>query len=90
MPSTLARTSDGAVTIMVINKTYGSLTDTLSVNNLTSTATSAQVYQYSNANLTAIVAQSPATITPPASGTASTIGATFLGQSITLIVIPSH
>jgi Glycoside hydrolase family 44 len=83
-----SRTSDGAVTIVVINKTYGPLTNTLSINNLTSTATAAQVFQYSNANLTAIVAQPNATITPPASGTISTISATFPGQSITLIVIP--
>ena len=91
-----SRTSDGAVTIMVINKSYGSLTNTLSVNNLASMATSALVYQYSNANLNAIVAQPNATITPPASGTTSTISGpsaqplSFPGQSITLIVIPSH
>jgi hypothetical protein len=83
------RSSDNAVTIIVINKTYGPLTSTLSVNNLTGTATSAQVYQYSNANLNAIVAQPAAAITPPASGgTTSTISATFPGQSITLLVIP--
>jgi hypothetical protein len=86
-----SRTADGALTIMVINKTYGSLSDTLSISNLTSTATQAQVYQYSNANLNAIVAQSAATIVPPGSGsTASTINATFPAQSITLIVVPSH
>ena len=34
-----SRTSDGAMTIVVINKTYGPLTDTPSINNLTSTAT---------------------------------------------------
>lgn len=92
-----SRTSDGAVTVVVINKTYGSLTDTLSINNLASTATSAQVYQYSNANLSAIVAQAAATITPPASSsTISTVGGasgqplTFPAQSITVIVIPSH
>ena len=92
-----SRTADGAVTIMVINKTYGPLTNTLSINNLASTATAAQVFQYSNANLNAIVAQPAATITPPASGsTTSTISAsatqpmTFPAQSITLIVIPSH
>jgi hypothetical protein len=85
------------MTIVVINKTYGPLTDTLSINNLTSTATQAQVYQYSNSNLNAIVAQPNATITPPASGsTVSTIGASasqpmsFPGQSITMIAIPSH
>jgi hypothetical protein len=86
-----SRTADGAVTIMVINKTYGSLTNTLSISNLTSTATQAQVYQYSGANLNAIVAQSAVTIVPPGSGsTTSTINATFPAQSITLIVVPSH
>jgi hypothetical protein len=92
-----SRTSDGTMTIVVINKTYGPLTDTPSINNLTSTATQAQVYQYSNADLTHIVAQPNATITPPTSGsTISTIGASasqpmsFPGQSITMIVIPSH
>ena len=91
-----SRTSDGAVTVVVINKTYGPLTETLSVNNLASTATSAQVFQYSNANLNAIVAQPAAIITPPSSGsTVSTIGSAaqpiaFPAQSITMIVIPSH
>jgi hypothetical protein len=84
------RSSDGAVTVMVINKTYGPLTSTLSLENLTSTSTAAQVFLYSNANLNAIVSQSPATITPPSSGsTASTISATFPAQSITLLVIPN-
>jgi hypothetical protein len=86
-----SRTADGAVTIVVINKTYGSLTDTLSINNLTSTAVAAYVYQYSNANLNAIVAQPDVTVTAPGSGsTTSTITTTFPGQSITLIAIPSH
>jgi hypothetical protein len=76
----------------VINKTYGSLTDTLSINNLVSTATAAQVFQYSNADLAAIVAQPNATITPAASlSTISTIkGMIFPEQSITVIVVPSH
>ncbi|HEY4009803.1 MAG TPA: glycoside hydrolase family 44 protein, partial [Acidobacteriaceae bacterium] len=86
-----SRTSDTAVTIVVINKTYGSLTDTLSINNLSSTATSAQVYQYSNANLNAITSQPAAAITAAVSpSTTSTINATFPAQSITLLVIPSH
>jgi hypothetical protein len=86
-----SRSADGAVTIVVINKTYGPLTNTLSINNLTSTASSAQVYQYSNANLNAIQSQPAAAIAPPTSGsTMSTISATFPAQSITLLVIPSH
>ena len=84
------RSSDNAVTIMVINKTYGSLTSTLSLENFTASSnTTAQVYQYSNANINAITQQTPATVTPPAgSEAASTIGYRFPGQSITLPVIP--
>src|SRR5581483_3221086 len=86
-----SRTSDGALTIMVINKTFGSLTDTLSISNLTSTATAAQVYQYSNANLNAIVAQPAPTITAGSGRNPSTISnVTFPAQSITLFLIPSH
>jgi hypothetical protein len=84
-----ARSADGSVTVVVINKTYGPLTSTISVSNLTGSPASAAVFQYSNANLNAITAQGGATITPPASGsTASTISYTFPAQSITLFVIP--
>jgi hypothetical protein len=84
------RSSDNAITVMVINKTYGSLTSTLSLENFTATSgTTAQVYQYSSANLNAIATQTPATVTPAAGGsTSSTISYTFPGQSITLLVIP--
>jgi hypothetical protein len=82
------RSSDGAVTVMVINKTYGDLTDTLSLPGLTPNG-KAQVFQYSNANLAGIVAQAGLTVTPPATGsTTSTVSATFPAQSITLLVIP--
>jgi hypothetical protein len=85
------RSSDNAITVMVINKTFGSLTSTLSLENFTASSnTTAQVYQYSNANLNAIATQTPATVTPPAGGsTISTISYTFPGQSITLFVIPN-
>jgi hypothetical protein len=83
------RSADNAVTVVVINKTYGDLTATLSLDNLTSSSGSAQVFLYSNANLAAIVAQSPLTVTPPSGGgTASTISTTFPAQSITLLVVP--
>jgi len=84
------RTSDSAITVMVINKTYGPLTSTISLQNFTAVSgTNAQVYQYSNANLNAIVAQPAAAVTPPSSGTTSTIANySFPGQSITLFVIP--
>jgi hypothetical protein len=82
------RPADQVVTVVVINKTYGDLTATLSLDNLTPKG-SAQVFLYSNANLGAIVAQSPLTVTPPSGGgTASTISTTFPAQSITLLVVP--
>jgi len=84
------RTSDSAITVMVINKTYGSLTSTINLQNFTApSGTTAQVYQYSNANLNAI--QHPAAVnvtSPTGAGTTSTIGYTFPGQSITLFVVP--
>jgi hypothetical protein len=83
------RSTDQAVTVVVINKTYGDLTATLSLDNLAPNGGSAQVFLYSNANLAAIVAQSPLTVTPPSGGgTASTISTTFPAQSITLLVVP--
>ena len=84
------RSSDNAITVMVINKTYGALTSTLSLENFTANSnTTAQVYQYSNANINAIATETPASVAPPANGsTSSTIGYTVPGQSITLLVIP--
>jgi hypothetical protein len=83
------RSSDQAVTVVVINKTYGDLTATLTLNNLAPSSSAAQVFLYSNANLAAIVPQSPLTVTPPSGGgTASTLSTTFPAQSITLLVVP--
>ena len=83
------RITDDALTIVVINKTYGDLTDTISVSNFPSTATAAHVYQYSNANLNAIVAQPDVTVTPSGPGAIGTINSiTFPAQSITMIVVP--
>jgi hypothetical protein len=83
------RSSDNAVTVVVINKAYGDLTATLSLENLSSSSSTAQVFLYSNANLAAIVAQPALTVTPPSGGgTASTISTTFPAQSITLLVVP--
>jgi hypothetical protein len=84
------RSSDKAITIMVINKTYGPLTSTVSIANFTAAGgTTAQVYQYSNANLNAIVPQTAVNVAAPTGGsTTSTISYTFPGQSITLFVVP--
>jgi hypothetical protein len=84
------RTSDNAVTVVVINKKYGDLTSSLSLANLAAGSTTAQAFLYSNANLAAIVAQPAVTVTPPAAGgTTSTISNyTFPAQSITVFVVP--
>jgi hypothetical protein len=82
------RSKDGTVTVVVINKTYGDLTATLSVNALSTSTTSAQAYLYSNANLSQIVGPASVTVTPPSgSATASTISTTFPAQSITLLTM---
>ncbi len=83
------RTKDGAATVMVINKTYGDLTDTLNLANLTPNG-KASAYLYSNANLAAIVPQPAVTVTGAPNGTASTLTTTFPAQSITLLVIPTN
>jgi Glycoside hydrolase family 44 len=84
------RAADNAVTVMVINKTYGDLSDTISLANFTPNGP-AKVFVYSNANLTAIVAQPNLTVTPPAAGsTTSTLSTTFPAQSITLLVAPGR
>ncbi len=80
------RSSDGAVTVMVINKTYGDLTESVSLANLTS-AGPAKAYLYSNANLNAIVAQPDIPLGAPTAGSTILI-TTFPAQSITLLVIP--
>ena len=84
------RTKDNAITVMVINKTYGSLTSTISLENFSAASgTTAQVYQYSNASLNAIVQQAAERLTPPSgSETTSTISYMFPAQSITLFVVP--
>ena len=83
------RTADGALTVMVINKTFGTLTSTLTLSNLTPTGP-AMPYLYSAANLAAIVAQPAVTVTAPAGAVANyTLASTFPAQSVTLLVIPT-
>ena len=73
---------------MVINKTYGGLTETLSLANVKASGT-AKVFVYSKANLAAIVSQPDAAVMALASGDAtSTVATTFPAQSITLLVVP--
>ncbi len=82
------RSADNAVTVVVINKTYGDLTSTLSIKGLATTTTSAQAYLYSNANLAAIVAQPAVAVRPGSERAVSTIANyTFPAQSVTLFVV---
>ncbi len=82
------RTKDNAVTLVVLNKTYGDLTTTVSLGNFTPNG-AAKVWGYSAANLAAIVTEPDLTVTPPSgSGTTSTLTTTFPAQSITILVIP--
>lgn len=76
------RSSDGALTLVVINKTAGSLQSTLNLAGFVP-AGNAQVYRYSSANLAAIVRQ--------ADMPASTAGftTTYPANSITMIVLPN-
>src|ERR1017187_8163341 len=83
------RSSDNSYTIVVLNKTFGDLTSTVSLaHHTTATNETAKVYLYSNANLSTIVAQTPVAVAPPATGTTSTITTTFPAQSITLLIVP--
>jgi hypothetical protein len=82
------RSTDNALTVVVINKTYGDLTSTVALNTYLPNSTSVQAYLYSNANLNAIVGPTAVTVTN-VSGQASTISNyTFPAQSITLFVVP--
>jgi hypothetical protein len=74
------RSSDQAVTILVINKSDEALTSEIAIQGLTN-ADMAQVFQYSADNLQSIVAL------PDQPFTADGFQATFRGESITLFVI---
>jgi len=77
------RRSDGALTLMVINKTGDDLTAPLTLSHFTPAA-QAQVSRYSGTNLKAIVPQ------PAQPVTAAGFTATYPANSITLVVIPKE
>ncbi|MFN7998353.1 MAG: glycoside hydrolase family 44 protein [Bryobacteraceae bacterium] len=76
-----AQRSDSALTVVVLNKTTAAITDTVSLQNFTAAGT-AQVWQYSEANLGAIVRQANVNVS------ANAVTATFPKLSMTLFVIP--
>jgi Glycoside hydrolase family 44/Bacterial Ig-like domain (group 3) len=74
------RSSDNAVTIVVINKTTGALSSSIVLSNLTLPA-AAQVYTYTSASLTSIAHPSDAAITGGA------LSYTFPGYSAVIFVV---
>jgi uncharacterized protein (TIGR03437 family) len=77
-----AQRADSALTVLVLNKTANSITDSIGLANFTPAGT-AQVWQFGPANLAAIVRQSP-----DIGATGSSLSATFPADSMTLLVIP--
>lgn len=77
------RTSDSALTLMIINKTNGALTSTLSLSGFTPSG-NAQVYRYSAVDLNTIQHL------PNQAVSASGFSASYPANSITLLVIPGN
>lgn len=75
-----AQRGDGALTIMVINKSGGALSGTIALSGF-SPGAAAQLYRYSGANLGAIVRGADL-------GTTGGLSASFPAGSITLLVVP--
>jgi hypothetical protein len=74
------RTSDGALTLMIINKTGDDLTSSVDLNGFTP-APAASVYRYSEENLAAIEQMNAISVTVDG------FSATFPANSITLVVL---
>ncbi len=74
------RSSDNALTVMVINKTASALTSTLTLSNF-SAPTTAAVYRYSPVNLNVIEHAADQAVS------ANALAATFPAQSITVFVL---
>ena len=76
------RSSDGALTLLIINKTSNSIDSLISIANF-SLGNSAQVYEYSGSNLNTITHKADLPVT------GAGINASFPANSITLLVISS-
>jgi hypothetical protein len=76
------RASDSALTLVVLNKTAGDLSSTVTLTGFTPSGT-VQVWRYGPANLAAVVREADAT------PSGSTLAATFPANSITLLVVSS-
>jgi len=76
-----AQRTDSALTVLVLNKTSSAVTDSITLANFVPAGT-AQVWQYSSANLSAIVRQADISLS------GNSLSAAFPGYSMTLFVIP--
>jgi hypothetical protein len=76
------RQKDGALTVIILNKTRKSLISKVDLKNISASASSAQVYRYSADNLNQIETL------PNQALTAGGFSTTFPPQSITLLIIP--
>jgi uncharacterized protein (TIGR03437 family) len=76
-----AQRTDSALTVVVLNKTTGAVTDSITLANFVPAGT-AQVWQYSSANLSAIARQADISLS------GNSLSATFPGYSMTLLVVP--
>ncbi|MCQ3939362.1 MAG: hypothetical protein DPW18_20300, partial [Chloroflexi bacterium] len=77
------RNADGAMTLMIINKTDAAITGNVALENFTPDGL-ARVFQYSASNLNAIVPQPDLAMSP------SGFTYNFPANSITLIVVPAY
>jgi uncharacterized protein (TIGR03437 family) len=77
-----AQRVDSALTVLVLNKTTGAISDSISLANFTPAGT-AQVWQYSQTNLSTILRQ-----TADINVSGNSLTATFPAYSMTLLVIP--
>jgi uncharacterized protein (TIGR03437 family) len=76
-----AQRADSSLTILVLNKTSGAITDTIALANFAPAGT-AQVWQYSSANKSAIVREADISLS------GNSMVATFPSTSMTLLVVP--
>ncbi len=84
------RTSDQAVTIVVINKSFGDLPGAVFLPNLVATGP-AKAFLYSNAHLAGILAQPDVPVFPSSSSVpVGGIATTFPAASITILVVPTR
>ena len=77
-----AQRADSALTVMVLNKSANVIANSISLAHFTPAGT-AQVWQYSSANLNAITPQSPVQVS------GGSLSATFPAYSMTLFIIPA-